>query len=1024
MEEERDIATEPCLDTVDQCLWLGRERVALTPKAYALLVYLAEHSGRLVTKDELLDQLWSGIAVTDGVLKVCVRELRIALGDDARAPRWIETRHRRGYAFLRELPRRASASAPSAAAAPEGAAQEVAAPLVGRERELDELRRSLERVLRGERDVVFVTGAPGIGKTALVEACVRDVERRGAVLVARGQCLDSFGEGEAYLPLLDALGRLGRGPHRARIAAWLARAAPTWLVQLPSLCDARERERLAREVLGSTRERMLREMAEALEALTQETPLVLLLEDLHWSDPSTLDLVAMLARRREPARLLLLLTYRTVDARASDSPLKAIKLDLTARRLCRELALGDLDASGVARYLAARFRGHALPPPLVGALHERTQGHPLFLVHAVDWLVEKELLRERAGGLELAREADLLAREVPESIREVLELQLSRLPEAEQRVLEAAAVAGLEFSSAAVAAGLEQEPVAVEEHCDELARRGLFLRASGVGRFPDGSLSARYTFTHGLHADVLYRRTALARRTRLHQRIGLRGEELYGARVGEIAAELAKHFEEGRDFARAVRHRLRAAENDARRYANREATAQLERALELAGRMGERERVDATLEALEALGLVRRSMGDMNGSAQAFEALVGTAREYGRGERHVRGLLYQASALFWVDRDRCLAVVDRAVEASRRVSDKLLQAHALGSCGHWNLNLRGFAREHVLACEQAVAAARGAGDARILGLHVVRLSYACMLQGRYADAVAAGDEGSELALASGDAFEWLLATFFRGWALLHAGRWAELDQTLARGLAMAEKNGHRSWSMLFSLERAQLCSAALDFERARELAAAVLAEVAGAAGTTGQILFHGRIALVQALVGLARHAEARSVLAGIEHDLAQQGSLMDWMLYLPLRVAEAECALARGDLAAAVRADEELARRAEQSGEPTYAALALDLAARIAARGEGAGARATLARALSLTDGGEQPLARLRVLRTAVELGHEREAHARQSAALVRRLADQLGSDPALQRGFREQAAPPAPPARERRRGATRPADR
>ncbi len=115
------------------------------------------------------------------------------------------------------------------------------------------------------------------------------------------------------MPVLEALGRLGRHDQGNRVLAILARHAPTWLVQMPSLVSAADRDRLQRDILGSTRERMLREMAEALEALTAEIPLVLVLEDLHWSDYSTLDLIASLARRREPARLLLLGTFRPVD---------------------------------------------------------------------------------------------------------------------------------------------------------------------------------------------------------------------------------------------------------------------------------------------------------------------------------------------------------------------------------------------------------------------------------------------------------------------------------------------------------------------------------------------------------------------------------------------------------------------------------------------------------------------------------------------------------------------------------------
>src|SRR6185436_8665995 len=138
---------------------------------------------------------------------------------------------RRGYAFLRALARRQVAAPPRvtmpASAAP---AQESGAPFVGREAELLELRRAIERAFRGERETVFVAGPPGIGKTALVEAGVRDLERGGHAMVARGQCLDSFGAGEAYRPVLDALMGLGRGPRRAAISAWLARHAPTWLV--------------------------------------------------------------------------------------------------------------------------------------------------------------------------------------------------------------------------------------------------------------------------------------------------------------------------------------------------------------------------------------------------------------------------------------------------------------------------------------------------------------------------------------------------------------------------------------------------------------------------------------------------------------------------------------------------------------------------------------------------------------------------------------------------------------------------
>jgi predicted ATPase len=161
--------------------------------------------------------------------------------------------------------------------------------------------------------------------------------------------------GEAYLPVLDALGQLCRGPDGERLMAWLAQQAPTWSVQMPALLSAPALEAVQRRLQGATRERMLRELVEALEVLTAERPLVLVLEDLHWSDTATLGLVGALARRRVPARLLLLGTYRPVEVIVRAHPLQALKLDLTLHRQCVELPLELLNAADVAQYLAGRF---------------------------------------------------------------------------------------------------------------------------------------------------------------------------------------------------------------------------------------------------------------------------------------------------------------------------------------------------------------------------------------------------------------------------------------------------------------------------------------------------------------------------------------------------------------------------------------------------------------------------------------------------------------------------------------------
>src|SRR5207244_1740367 len=198
----------------------------------------------------------------------------------------------------------------------------------GCERALDALHRALATALTGVRQLLFVTGEAGLGKTTLVEAFLTALEASGPLWVGRGQCLDHYGAGEAYLPVLEALGRVCRGPGGQEVIALLGQQAPTWLVQMPGLVRAADLEPLQRRMAGATRDRMLRELAEALELLTARQPLLLVLEDLHWSDYSTLDVLAVLARRQEPARLLLLGTYRLPDALQRGHPLATVHHEL------------------------------------------------------------------------------------------------------------------------------------------------------------------------------------------------------------------------------------------------------------------------------------------------------------------------------------------------------------------------------------------------------------------------------------------------------------------------------------------------------------------------------------------------------------------------------------------------------------------------------------------------------------------------------------------------------------------------
>ncbi len=578
------------LDPANERLWHGAEAIPLRPKAFAVLKLLAAHPGQLVTKQQLLETVWPATFVSDAVLKGNIRQLRDALGDVAATPQYIETAHRRGYRFIAQItngavgeassqdtlgdgpafppPRRAVVS--STAVAPAG--------VLGREEDLARLRDRMERALAGNRQVVFVTGEPGIGKTTLVNALLHEVAAVQNMWIARGQCLEQYGAGEAYLPILEGLARLGRAPDGGRIVELLRRHAPAWLLELPSLLPPVEREALRQQTAGASREAMLREMADAIEAMTAECPLVLVLEDLHWSDYSTVDLLAYLARRPDPARLMVIGTYRPVDVILRDHPLKAIKRELQAHGLCHELPLEYLTEDAVAQYLAVRFSTRQLSKRLTRLVHQRSEGNPLFMVNLVEYLIHERVIVLDDGVWQLRGLAEIESG-VPDGIRQLIEKQIERLSPDERRVLEGASVVGMQCSSVAIAAGLDESTEWVEERCEALVRRYQFLTPGRLVELPDGTITPRYKFSHVLYLDVPYSLLPPMLCAQIHRRIGHSGEAIYRDRVGEIAAELAMHFEVGLDNPRAVKYLLQAADNATHRSANHEAEGLARRGL-------------------------------------------------------------------------------------------------------------------------------------------------------------------------------------------------------------------------------------------------------------------------------------------------------------------------------------------------------------------------------------------------------------------------------------------------------------
>jgi len=569
----------PRFDAANECVHWGDRRMPLTPKAFDVLRCLLAREGQIVTKREILDQVWPETHVTEAVLTVAIGQLRSALDDDSREPRFIETVHRRGYRWIGRF---APAEPDRVDAICRTIPNSQSSLLVGRVDALNTLEQALARASAGQRQLVFVTGEAGVGKTTLVDAFVTTVARsRSDVRIGRGQCVDTYGAGEPYMPILEAFEGLVRASGGEGLVDNLQRYAPTWLVQMPGVLPANEMDALRQSLAASTSTRMIREFLRLGEVVSAAAPMLLVIEDLHWADHATIALLSALASRREPARLLVLATMRPDDATTLQHPAASMMRELEAKRLCVAAAIAGLDASDVDTYVAKRFSPNDFPRGFSHALWQQTGGNPLFLTNAVDDLEQRGWLRQEADRWECTVTPAEIRLAVPGGTLKMIEARMERLSPADLELIGNASVIGRVFATQALAAITGRDHGEIEEQCARMARTGQFLQAGIAVQWPDGSVGREFVFRHALYEQVLYEHVPHARRVELHHRIAERIEAGYGDGAREVAAQLAHHFEHGGDARAAVRQYHRGARVALDRFAIHDAIAQLRRALAL-----------------------------------------------------------------------------------------------------------------------------------------------------------------------------------------------------------------------------------------------------------------------------------------------------------------------------------------------------------------------------------------------------------------------------------------------------------
>src|SRR5581483_2788105 len=558
---------------------------------------------------------------------------------------------------------------------------------VGRDAELKRLDGFLDQAVAGTGRVVFITGEPGIGKTSLSDEFLRRARSRyPTLLISRGRCVEQYGTGEAYLPFLDAVGSLLDGPSRERLAAVMRTHAPTWCTQLPAAFTSTGAfDRLQQETIGATTERMMREMGDALGVFSTSSPIVLLLEDLHWADPSSVDLLRHLCQRITNQRLLIAGTFRPEDIERSNHPLKSYKAEMQAHRLCEEVALNSLTLDHIAEYLNSTFTPNDFPPEFASLIHEKTEGHPLFATNLLQYLSEHGDIARSNAHWSLVRPLAELDLEVPESVRSMISKKIDTLEEEERRTLQYASIEGTEFLSTVVASLLGVDEVDLEERLAHLQKNHRLIETRGEEELPDGNLATRYRFSHALYQNFLYGDLVAKRRVMLHRQAGELLLKHYGKRAGHLATQLAIHFEQGRDFARAIEYLIQAGDNATTLYANAEAAGHYTHAIGLVDKLPEESRTEALIRLYQKRGAVNFALGRFADSVDDYEKLLKYQEPLGRPEQQATALNALAMTLFCAHRlEELEARAREAVEAAQRAgSEELrLQTMALMALKH------------------------------------------------------------------------------------------------------------------------------------------------------------------------------------------------------------------------------------------------------------------------------------------------------------------------------------------------------
>jgi DNA-binding winged helix-turn-helix (wHTH) protein/tetratricopeptide (TPR) repeat protein len=648
-----------------------------------LLSLLVARRGELVTREEILERVWGkGIFIdSENSINTAVRKIRRALNDDAVTPRFIVTIPSRGYRFVAPIQRESVAASPHLRSG--------LREFVGRERERTQLEGGLENARLGRGGLFLVAGAPGVGKTRLADEVASLAHARGMAVIV-GRCSEQDAP-FPYLPFVEILEScVDRAANPERVRSLLGAQGPEMTRLLPKLRRILPDLEPPLELPPHQARRYLFTcFGDFLARFARTQPALLMLDDLHWADDSSLALLDHLVRRLSDLPLLIVGTYRDVELDLTRGFAKTLE-NLLRGRLLNPIRLKGLPRDDVAQLLRG-LSGQSPPATVVGEIHAETEGNPFFVEELFRHLEEENRLYDAAG--QFRAELKIGALEVPASVRLVVGRRLARLSDLTQKMLATAATIGRSFAFEVLQASTISESDRLLEYIEEAEKAGLIFSSA---ESPETHLE----FSHELIRQAVLSSLLEPRRRQLHLSVADAIELVYRDRLEDHCGELAHHCSAGGNAPKAVEYLLRAGQQAAQRFALHEAVVFFKRGLELLQKLPDDEhRIREELKLQRALAQAWWTLHVE--SPEARSAMLRTLELCERlGDKREIFVALNSTMSMYLDKEVRLAreFAERELVLAQQVGEPAMLAHAHAAAMGHTMVLQGefvTAREHL-----------------------------------------------------------------------------------------------------------------------------------------------------------------------------------------------------------------------------------------------------------------------------------------------------------------------------------------